>query len=178
MNGRKPMSHQFIREEMLMTQMKMTSVFRPISVIPIMMKIFDRAVHCQLTEYLMTHFMLAPEQSGFRKKSQYWHCSRISNWLFIQGTEWWSSDWRGVFRLSKSLRFGKSQYIVAKTDILRSTRGWTYMLHKLPPKSPAEIKCQRYWVNLGYNMFWGTTMVHPWATLVYYYGEWSSQRYF
>ena len=31
---------------------------------------------------------------------------------------------------------------------------------------------------LGYNMFWGTTRVHPWATLVHYYGKWSSQRYF
>ena len=42
-----------------------TNNYRPVSVIPIVMKIFERAVHCQLTEYLMTHSMLALEQSGF-----------------------------------------------------------------------------------------------------------------
>ena len=44
-----------------------TNNYRPISVIPIVMKLFERAVHSQLTNYLTTHDMLAPEQSGFRK---------------------------------------------------------------------------------------------------------------
>ena len=45
-----------------------TNNYRPISVIPIVMKLFERAVHSQLTNYLTTHDMLAPEQSGFRKQ--------------------------------------------------------------------------------------------------------------
>ena len=45
-----------------------TNNYRPISVIPVVMKIFERAVHLQLIEYLAAHNMLAPEQSGFRKK--------------------------------------------------------------------------------------------------------------
>ena len=41
--------------------------YRPISVISVVMKMFERAVHDQLQSYLIEHNMLAPQQSGFRK---------------------------------------------------------------------------------------------------------------
>ena len=44
-----------------------TNNYRPISVIPIVMKVFERAIHQQLSDYLTEHSLLAPQQSGFRK---------------------------------------------------------------------------------------------------------------
>ena len=41
--------------------------YRPISVISVVMKILERAVHDQLQTYLMEHNMLSAQQSGFRK---------------------------------------------------------------------------------------------------------------
>ena len=40
--------------------------FRPISVLPAVMKILERAIHKQLYEHLMTNKLLSPSQSGFR----------------------------------------------------------------------------------------------------------------
>ena len=40
--------------------------FRPISVIPVLAKVFETVVHRQLYEYLKAHRLLNPAQSGFR----------------------------------------------------------------------------------------------------------------
>ena len=40
--------------------------YRPISVIPVVIKIFERAVHQQVYQYLSTNHLLSPHQSGFR----------------------------------------------------------------------------------------------------------------
>ena len=40
--------------------------FRPISVLPVVMKIFERAIHKQLYDHLTTNKLLSPYQSGFR----------------------------------------------------------------------------------------------------------------
>ena len=42
--------------------------YRPISVLPIISKIIERAVHKQLSEFLETNNLLHPNQSGFRPK--------------------------------------------------------------------------------------------------------------
>ena len=44
------------------------SNYRPISVLPVVMKIFERAVQQQFVGYLTKHSVLCKEQSGFRKK--------------------------------------------------------------------------------------------------------------
>ena len=41
--------------------------YRPISVLPIVSKLLERAVHTQLGEYLKEHNILSPYQCGFRK---------------------------------------------------------------------------------------------------------------
>ena len=43
------------------------SNYRPISIIPIIMKMLEKAVNVQLLEYLTENDILAKEQSGFRK---------------------------------------------------------------------------------------------------------------
>ena len=40
--------------------------FRPISILPILSKILEKAVHLQLYEYLNNHKLLSQQQSGFR----------------------------------------------------------------------------------------------------------------
>ena len=40
--------------------------FRPISVLPVVMKIFERAIHKQLYDHLVTNKLLSQFQSGFR----------------------------------------------------------------------------------------------------------------
>ena len=40
--------------------------FRPISVLPVVMKIFERAVHSQIYQHLSTNKLLSSHQSGFR----------------------------------------------------------------------------------------------------------------
>ena len=42
------------------------SNFRPISILPILSKILEKAVHLQLNEYLNNHKLLSQQQSGFR----------------------------------------------------------------------------------------------------------------
>ena len=42
--------------------------YRPISVIPVVMKIFERLIHNQLYAFLSTHNLLSSHQSGFRPK--------------------------------------------------------------------------------------------------------------
>ena len=44
------------------------SNYRPVSIIPVCMKIFERAVQIQLVSYLTEHSILYHQQSGFRKK--------------------------------------------------------------------------------------------------------------
>ena len=39
--------------------------YRPISIIPVVMKIMERAVHNQLHEYLLNNNFLSPNQSAF-----------------------------------------------------------------------------------------------------------------
>ncbi len=41
--------------------------YRPISILPVCMKIFERAVHIQLNSYLKRIGVLCVEQSGFRE---------------------------------------------------------------------------------------------------------------
>ena len=43
------------------------SNYRPISILPLCMKLFERAVQMQLVSYLTQHDILCKEQSGFRK---------------------------------------------------------------------------------------------------------------
>jgi len=42
------------------------SNYRPISVIPVIAKVFETLIHRQMYEYLQTHKLLNPAQSGFR----------------------------------------------------------------------------------------------------------------
>ena len=42
------------------------SNYRPISILPVVFKIIERIVHIQLTDYLNSHQILSPNQSGFR----------------------------------------------------------------------------------------------------------------
>ena len=42
--------------------------YRPISILPIVSKIIERAVHQQLSEFLDVNQLLHPNQSGFRPK--------------------------------------------------------------------------------------------------------------
>ena len=46
--------------------MHLVNNFRPVSVIPVMAKVFETVVHRQLYEYLESHKLLNPAQSGFR----------------------------------------------------------------------------------------------------------------
>ena len=41
--------------------------YRPISVLPVLSKVLERAVHCQLSTYLEENFLLSTSQYGFRK---------------------------------------------------------------------------------------------------------------
>lgn len=40
--------------------------FRPISILPVFSKVFERVVHCQVSHFLSTNHLLSPFQSGFR----------------------------------------------------------------------------------------------------------------
>ena len=42
------------------------SNFRPVSVLPVVSKVFERLLHQQLYDYLQNHSILHPTQSGFR----------------------------------------------------------------------------------------------------------------
>ncbi len=42
--------------------------YQPISILPFVMKILERAIHNQLYSYLTENNLLSPVQSGFRKK--------------------------------------------------------------------------------------------------------------
>ena len=44
------------------------SNYRPISILPVVMKVFERAVQKQLVAYLKKHSVLCEQQSGFREK--------------------------------------------------------------------------------------------------------------
>ena len=41
-------------------------IFRPVSVLPVVSKVFERLLHQQLYDYLQKHIILHPAQSGFR----------------------------------------------------------------------------------------------------------------
>ena len=43
------------------------SNYRPISVFPICMKIFEKLVHEQLYKYMSSNYLLCNQQSGFRR---------------------------------------------------------------------------------------------------------------
>ena len=45
-----------------------TDNYRPISVLPILSKVLERAVHSQIMEYLESHGLLSKNQFGYRKK--------------------------------------------------------------------------------------------------------------
>ena len=45
-----------------------TNNYRPVSVIPVTMKMLERAVHDQLYEFLTVNNLISDHQSGFRKK--------------------------------------------------------------------------------------------------------------
>ena len=40
--------------------------YRPISVLPVISKMFENAMHSQLTEYFTSHKLLSNQQYGFR----------------------------------------------------------------------------------------------------------------
>ena len=42
--------------------------YRPISILPVLSKVLERAVHIQLYKYLQQNKILSPYQSGFRKR--------------------------------------------------------------------------------------------------------------
>ena len=46
--------------------MHLVNNFRPVSVIPVLAKVFETVVHRQLYEYFESHGLLNPAQSGFR----------------------------------------------------------------------------------------------------------------
>ena len=43
--------------------------YRPISVLPVISKIFETVIHEQLSEYFVTNNLFSPQQYGFRKNS-------------------------------------------------------------------------------------------------------------
>ena len=45
------------------------SNYRPISVLPVISKIFETVIHEQLSEYFVTNNLFSPQQYGFRKNS-------------------------------------------------------------------------------------------------------------
>ena len=45
--------------------------YRPISVLPVISKIFETVIHEQLSEYFVTNNLFSPQQYGFRKKIIY-----------------------------------------------------------------------------------------------------------
>ena len=46
-----------------------TNYNRPISVLPVISKIFETVIHEQLSEYFVTNNLFSPQQYGFRKNS-------------------------------------------------------------------------------------------------------------
>ena len=48
---------------------KIISNSRPISVLPVISKIFENVIFNQLSEYFVTHNLFSPQQYGFRKNS-------------------------------------------------------------------------------------------------------------
>ena len=57
------------------------SNYRPISVLPILSKIFERHIHKTLSTYLFSHNMISDSQSGFRSKHS---CSTAMHHLYSQ----------------------------------------------------------------------------------------------
>ena len=47
--------------------------YRPITVLPVISKVFERVVHNQLYDYLEANDMLSERQFGFRNKSSTQH---------------------------------------------------------------------------------------------------------
>ena len=50
---------------------KLITNYRPISVLPVISKIFEYVIHEQLSEYLIANDLFCPQQYGFRKKLIY-----------------------------------------------------------------------------------------------------------
>ena len=48
---------------------KIISNYRPISVLPVISKVFENVIFDQLREYFVTNNLFSPQQYGFRKKS-------------------------------------------------------------------------------------------------------------
>ena len=48
---------------------KLITNYRPISVLPVMSKIFETVIHEQLSEYFISNNLFCPQQYGFRKNS-------------------------------------------------------------------------------------------------------------
>ena len=47
---------------------KLITNYRPISVLPVISKIFESVIHEQLSEYFIANDLFCPQQYGFRKK--------------------------------------------------------------------------------------------------------------
>ena len=48
---------------------KLITNYRPISVLPVISKIFETVIHEQLSEYFIANNLFCPQQYGFRKKN-------------------------------------------------------------------------------------------------------------
>ena len=49
--------------------MDVISNYRPISVLPVISKVFENVIFDQLSEYFVTNNLFSPQQYGFRKNS-------------------------------------------------------------------------------------------------------------
>ena len=61
--------------------------YRPISLLPLVSKIFEKIVHCQTQEYLDTHKILYKYQSGFRTKHSTDTCLTLLNNEILNGID-------------------------------------------------------------------------------------------
>ena len=76
--------------------------YRPISILPVVSKLFEKVLYEQLHEYLVTQELLSPRQFGFRK----FHSTASA--LLDSTNEWFINMDRGLFNIAVFLDLQKA----------------------------------------------------------------------
>ena len=78
--------------------------YRPISVLPLLSKIMERAVQVQLLTFLKENRVLSPHQIGFQKTALYRNSSCIPNWSNTRAHGQSEDVWVCIYRPKEGLR--------------------------------------------------------------------------